>query len=129
MHPVVQACEIGERRQVFANGALSCAAKRIEQAYLHIRERRQAAKHRVATCRVKVVHQQPHPHAAQCRVTQVAHQQAAGAIVLDQVVLDVERVAGPADKLDPGIERVETIRQKPKPRQRRFGAGVLRDPD
>jgi hypothetical protein len=65
-------------------------SKRIEQAYLHVRERRQTAKHRVATCRVTVIHQQPHSHAAQCGVTQVTHQQAAGAIVLDQVVLNVE---------------------------------------
>ena len=129
MHPVIQPSEIGERRNVFAGGALSRAAKRIEQAYLHVREGRQAAKHRVTTCRVKVVHQQPHSHAAQCGVTQIAHQQATRAIVLNQVILDVERVAGPAGKLDPGIERVETIRQKAKTRQCRRRAGVVRDPD
>ena len=66
MHPVIEPPEIADRRDVFAGDALSCAAKRIEQAYLHVRERRQAAKHRVAACRVKVVHQQPHSHAAQC---------------------------------------------------------------
>ena len=129
VHPVIEPSEIADRRGVFAGDALSCAAKRIEQAYLDVRKRRQSAKHRVAACRVKVVHQQPHPHAAQCGVAQVAHQQAAGAIVLNQVVLDVERVASPAGKLDPGVERIETKRHEPKPRQCRRGAGVLCDPD
>ena len=90
MHPVIEPPEIGNRCNVSANDALSCAAKRIEQAYFHVRERRQAAKHRVAACRVKVVHQQPNSHAAQCGVTQVAHQEAARAIVLNQIILDVE---------------------------------------
>ena len=95
VHPVIEPCEIADRRDVFAGDALSCAAKRIEQAYLDVRKRRESAKHRIATCRVKVVHQQSHSHAAQCGVTQVAHQQAAGAIVLNQIVLDVERVREP----------------------------------
>ena len=79
----------------------SRAAKRIEQPHLHVRERGQATKHRVAARRVEVVHQQPHAYAARRRVAQLAHQQAARAIVLNQVILDVERVAGSAGKLDP----------------------------
>src|SRR5260221_7102372 len=90
MHPVIESSKIGDRRKVFTGDALSCAAERVEQTHLHVREGCQAAKHRVAACRVKVVHQQPHSHAAQRGVTQVAHQQAAGTIVLNQVVLDVE---------------------------------------
>ena len=129
VHPVVEPPEFPKRRRVSTRHALARTAKRIEEAHLDVGKGRQPAKHRVSAHGVQIVDQQPHAHAAQRRVAQVAHQEATGAIVLDQVVLDVERVAGPADKLDPGIERVETIRQKPKPRQRRFGAGVLRDPD
>ena len=108
VHPVIEPPEIGDRRSVFADDALSRAAKWVEQAHLDVRERRQAAKHRVPAHGVEIVHQQTHSHAAQRGIAQVAHEQPASAIVLDQVVLDVEGVARPAGQLDPGIERVET---------------------
>ena len=129
VHAMIEPAELANRRGVFAGNALPGAAERIEQADLDVRKRRQPAEHRIAADRVKVVHQQTHAHAAQCGVSQIAHQQAAGAVVLNQVVLDVERVPCPARKLDPRVERVDAERHQSKSRQLRRRARVPRDPD
>src|SRR6185369_5873594 len=48
VHPVIEPPDVEQRRDVFAGNALARATERVEQAYLHVRVRGQAAKHRVA---------------------------------------------------------------------------------
>ena len=105
VHPVIEALERRERRDVLRGDALPPAAERIEKTHLHVLEGREAAKHLVAADRVEVIHEQTHAHAAQGRVAQAAHEQPPGSIVGDEVVLDIERVHGTARKLDSGVER------------------------
>jgi len=106
VHPVVEPSEDGDRREILGRDALSRTPKRVEQAYLHVRERRLVAKHRVAARRIEIVHEQPHPHAAQRGATQVAHRQPAGSIVLRATAGPTNRKlvaasGGPFDPLHP----------------------------
>ena len=55
------------------------------------------------------------------RARQAAEQQASGGVVVEHVVLQVQRVPGAVDQLQPGIQRVHAQRQQPKARQRRGG--------
>ena len=129
VHAMIHTPEVGERSDILARYALSGAAKRIEEAHLDIRERRQALKHRIRACGVEVVDQQPHAHPAKRGVTQASHEQPSAAIVLDEVVLDVERGLRPPDQLDARIQRVQTERHEPEAGQRRLAHGRGGDPD
>ena len=73
----------------------------------------------IAADRVQIVDDQPHPHAAHCGVAQVAQQQVPGLVVVDLVVLDVERVRRPLGELDARVERI---------RRRAASAGIPTGP-
>ncbi len=79
---------------------------------------------RIAADRVEVVDEQAHAHAAHRGVAHVAQQQVTGLVVLDQVVLDVERVRRALGELDPRVERVEPSGISRKPGQARSPGGV-----
>ena len=104
VHSAIETLEGDERRHELGGDALPAAAERIEHAHFHVPERSEAAKHLIAAGRVKVIDEQAHAHAAQRRVAEVPHEQAPGAIVCNEVVLDVERVHRAARKLDPCVE-------------------------
>ena len=113
---MVEPAEIGERGCVFVEKALPAAAERIEQPHLDVRECGQADEQRIAARRIEVVDEQPHAHAAQRGVTHVAQQESAGGVVLDQVILKIERVLRPARELDPRVQRVDAYRHQPESR-------------
>ena len=110
-----------------ACNALARTAERIEEPYLDVGECRQPTKHGVPTHGVEIIDQQSDSHAAQRRVAEVAHQQASRTVVLDQIVLNVERVTGSAHQLDSGVERVVAARHQPKTAETRPGRGVVGD--
>src|ERR1019366_4745912 len=74
---------------------------------------------------VPVVDEQPNAHAAPGGSGQFAHELQADAVVLQLVILDVERALGAADQGDPGIEREVAGRQQPKARPARPGSVSL----
>ena len=113
VHAVVEPAEVEDRRRVAAaDAAAAVAAERIEEAHLDVRERRQAAQQRVGVGRVEVVDEEADAHAAQARVAQRGHEEAPGRVVLEHVVLDVERGRRALRELDPGVERVGAERQQ-----------------
>ena len=77
VHAMVEPPEVGERGDKPGRQALPRAAKRIEQAHLDVRKRRQTRKHRVGARGVEIVDEQPHAHAAQRGVAQASHEQPA----------------------------------------------------
>ena len=106
VHAVVEAAEVEERRRVAAGDAFRAgAAERIEQAHLDVRERRQAAQQRVRLGGVEVVDEQAQAHATHRGVAQRRHQQPPGRVVLELVVLHVERDARPLRQLQARVER------------------------
>ena len=104
VHSAIETLKVDERCHELGGDALPTAAEWIEHAHFHVRERSEAAKHLIAAGRVEVIYEQAHAHAAQRRVAEVPHEQAPGAIVCNEVVLDVERVHRAARKLDPCVE-------------------------
>jgi len=76
----------------------------------------------------EVVHQQPHAHAAQRRVAQRAQEVAAGRVVLDVVVLHVERALRPARQFEARAQREVAGGHQAKAAQLRIRRGGLRDP-
>ena len=100
-----------------ASRLAAAAAERIEEAHLDVRERGEPDEKLIAARRIEVVDQQPHAHAAQRGVAQVAQQQAPGLVVVDVVVLKVQRVLRPARELDPRVERIEAVGHQPEPRE------------
>jgi hypothetical protein len=128
MHPVVEPAEVEYRRDVFhGDAAAAGTAERVEQMHLDVRERGQAAQQLVGVHRVEVVDQQPHPHAADRGVAQGGHQEPAGGVVLELVVLHVERHRRPLRQLHPRVEGEGAERQHPHPRLALAGRGDLGD--
>ena len=97
---MVEPSEVRQRGGESARDALPRATERVEQAHLDVGKRRQALKDRIRARGVEIVDQEPHPDAAQRSVAKAPHEQPAGAVVLDQIVLNVERGLRPADQLD-----------------------------
>ena len=107
--------------------ALPRAAKRIEQPHLDVRKRCQTCKQRIGARRIQIVDEQPHPHTAQRGIPKAAHEQPAAAIVLNQVVLNVERRSRPLDELDSRVERIQAERHEPEPARRWLRDGFACD--
>lgn len=101
---------------------------RVEQAQLEIRRRREAQQQLVFARGVQVVDQQADAHAAQRGVTKSAQKAAAGGVVDDLVVLDVQRDFGAAHELQARGKRVVARRQKAKAGQFDFGPCGEGDP-
>jgi hypothetical protein len=117
VHAVVEPPDVAERCHKPARNALPRAAERVEQPHLDMLERREAREHRIGTGRVEIVDEQPHAHPAQRGIAQAAHEKTPGAIVLDQVVLHVERRPRAPDELDARVERVGPERHEPESAQ------------
>ena len=128
VHPMVEAAEIGERVDVLVEQAVAAAAERVEQPDLDVRKRREPDEQRITAGRVEVVDDEPHPNTAPRRIAQVAQQQTARLVVLDEVVLDVERLGGPLRQRHARVERIDAERHQPEPGELRFGERGLRDP-
>jgi hypothetical protein len=113
VHAVVQPPEVEDRRRVAAAGTgRAVAAEGIEEAHLDVRERRQPAQQRVGVRGVEVVDEQADANAALARVAQRRQQQPAGRVVLELVVLDVERRRRALRKLQSRVERIRAERQQ-----------------
>jgi hypothetical protein len=83
----------------------------------------------LALHRVQVVHQHAHLHAARRRLAQGAQQQAAHGVVLELVVLHLQRALRPLGELDARVQRVHAQRHQPEARMlvgRRGGRDDLR---
>ena len=76
--------------------------------------RRQTEQQRIGASGVQIVNQQAHAHAALGGIAQCAQQVAAGRVVVDHVVLHVERHLRTADQLDTCRQRLRRPRQQPK---------------
>ncbi len=81
------------------------ARERVEQPDLQVRRGVQRQQQRIFAGGVQIVEQQAHAHAAQRRVAQRAQQVAAGAVVVDLVVLHVERALGALHQFQPRLQR------------------------
>ena len=127
VHPVVEAPNIGQGCSISARNTLPRATERVEQAHLDVGKRRQALKHRIRARGVEIVDQEPHPDAALRSVAKAPHEQPAGTIVLDQIVLNVERGLRPADQLDSRVQCIGTERHEPECAQGRVGSGFPGD--
>ena len=106
VHTPVHAVEVVDvvgkaRQQVLPPGR-----KGVEQPDLDIGVGVQRQQQRVFASGVQVVEDQAHAHAAQRGVAQRAQQVAAGLVVVDLVVLDVERAFGAARQFQPRLQRV-----------------------
>ena len=125
VHAVVEPAHVTERGDELRHRAPACAAEWIEQAHFDIRKRRQATDQSVG--RIEIVDQQAHVHAAQRGIAQAAHDETAAAVVGDQVILDIERVACAIDELHPRVERVEAVGHQAKARLRVHRPGCVGD--
>jgi hypothetical protein len=92
--------------------------QRVEQPHLHVRKRRERAEQLVFAGGVEVVHQQAHAHAARGGLAQLLQEQQADVVVLDQVVLHVERLLGVPRERDARVEGEGGLGQQPETRQR-----------
>ena len=130
VHAVVEPAEVEDRRRVAAaDAARAVAAERVEEAHLDVGERRQAAQQRIRMGRVEVVDEEADADAAHARVAQGLHQQAPGRVVLEHVVLHVERRRRALRELDPRVERVGAERQQANAGLLGRGRRDLRDLD
>jgi hypothetical protein len=130
VHAVVEPGEVRQRRDVLGQQAVAPAAERIEEADFDVGKRREPDEELVAADGIQIVDDEAHAHAADRGVAHVAQQQVAGLVVVDLVVLDVERARGALGELDPGVERVEPGGHQPKPGQAlvAWGCRGLREP-
>ena len=127
VHPVVEALEVEQRRGELGQEPAAPAAERVEQPHLDVRERGEPDEQRVAAGRVEIVDEQAHAHAALRGVAHIAQQQVPGLVVVDMVVLQVERPRGAPGEFDPRVERIRAQWQQPEAGQSGFGQRRLRD--
>src|SRR5206468_5495910 len=90
VHAMIETAKFDERSSVLPCETVTPATERIEQPNLDVGERGQPSKQRVAASGVEIVDQEANPNPTQRRIAQVAHQQAAGLVVLYEIVLEVE---------------------------------------
>ena len=127
VHAPVQAREAEQRRDQLGGKAPAPCRERIEHAELELRRGRQRQQQGVLAGRVQVVEQQANPHAATRSIAQGTQEGAAGVVVDDLVVLDIERTLRPADQLEPRVEREIAAGKKAKPSQCGVGRRRLGD--
>lgn len=80
------------------------AQQGIEQPYFDVRRGCQRQQQLIRARGVEVIDQQPHADSALRRLFEGAQEQPARAVVLDHVVLHIERVLGTTGKFQPRIQ-------------------------
>ena len=128
VHPMVDPAEIEQRSRDPGADALEADHERVEQADLDVRMRRQAEQQRIVAAGVEVVEQQADAHAARRGIAQRPQQHPAGAVVVEHVVLEVERSLGAGHEREPGGERLLRPGDQAKAAQRRVLRGGEGDP-
>ncbi len=100
--------------------------QRIEQAHLDVRQGREGAEQLVLAGGVEIVDEQAHANAASGGIGERAQEAQADAVLLQLVVLDVERALGATRQRQARIEGEVAGRQEAKARFARAGAGEAR---
>ncbi len=114
VHAVVDSIDVAERTDESARQRFAQAAEGVEQPHFDVRRFGQCAQHRVGLRGEQVVDQQAHAHAALAGVAQQTQQQAPGGVVVDDVVLQVQTVAGAPNQLQARVQRIGAQRQQPE---------------
>jgi len=94
VHAPIDAIEVEQRAQQSGGQLSSAHGKRIEQPHLDVVVGGKREQQLVITGGIQVVDQQAHAHAALCRIAQLAQEVAPGRVVLDLVILNVQRPFG-----------------------------------
>ena len=108
MHAAVEAGKVGE----VAKGAEFAVGERVEQADFDVFFRIERSEGVVHAARIVVVEQQAHAHAATGGLLQHLEQHFAGHVVVPDIVGDVERMVGVADKDGAGDKGVVRVGQQ-----------------
>jgi len=128
VHAAVEASEVEERPGEAGSQSISSRRKWIEQPQFEVGRRRQAEQQRVLAGGGEVVDEQAHSHAAQCGVAQRAKKKAAGRVVVDLVVLNVEATLSAACQVDPRGQRVVATGHEAKAGEIAIGLSGKRHP-
>jgi len=104
VHAVVDAAELVQREEHAGEEAGAAHRQRIEETDLDVGVRGQRREQLVFTGGIEVVDQQADTHAARRRIAQLAQEAQAGAVLLDLVVLGIDRALGTAHDRQPCIE-------------------------
>ncbi|MPM48359.1 hypothetical protein SDC9_95083 [bioreactor metagenome] len=92
VHALLRTLKIRGRMPHAAERTLAISRQRIEHAHLHIRHERHVHHQRIAPRAMKVVQQNPHPHATPRRLCNGAHQPLRARIRMDRVILQIQRL-------------------------------------
>ena len=114
---MVDAIELVQREQHPRREPARARRQGVEHSDLDVRVRGQPGEQFVFTARVEVVHEQSHPHAAHGGVTQFTQELPADVVVLDHVVLRVNRLLRAPRQRHARVERSLAVGQQAKPRE------------
>jgi hypothetical protein len=112
VHPVIDAANVGCRREKASPRRESSARKRIEYPDFDIRVFAQMQEPPIFTHRIEIIHQNAHPHAAIRGQAHMIQQDPRGIVLVDDVVLNVERALGMVRERDEIGERLFARRQE-----------------
>ena len=117
VHAVIDAANVARRGDEPGPGRESAAGKRIEHPDLDVRVFAQMQEAPVFARRIEIIDQDAHPHAAVRRQAHMMQQQPRGIVLLNDVVLDVERAFGMVGERDEIGQGLLARRQQADARQ------------
>ena len=100
-----------------APGRGAAAGKRIEHPHFDVGVLAQVHEPPVLARRIEIIDQHPHAHTAVRGQTHMLQQEPRGLVLMDDVVLDVERAFGVVRERDQAGQRLLAGRQQPDTRQ------------
>src|SRR6185295_4273085 len=114
VHAAVDARELVRREGHPRREAAAARRQRVEEPDLEPGQRGKRGEERVLARRVEVVDENADAHAARRGGDEGGEELTAGAVVGDQVVLDVDRALGAADQREAGFERIVGVGKEAK---------------
>jgi hypothetical protein len=129
VHAMVDSRNIRDRGEDAAPDGGPTAGKGIEDPHLDVGVMAEMQEAPVLAGRIEVIHQHPHAYPPVRSLAHVLEQGARGFVLMDDVVLDVERAFGVVGERDQAVERLFAGRQQSDARQVPVAAVLARADD
>ena len=112
VHAPVEAMPFDEELAGLGECGPIAETERVEQAHLDVRMRVERVEHAVLSADVEIVEQDAHAHAAIRSREDALRDEPAGRVVVEDVVLQVERMRGVVDQHDAAHQRIGVAEQR-----------------
>ena len=116
VHAMLQPRKILQRRQRTQLAHAAPRRQRIEQPHLHIRHKRQLQHLRILALGMQIIQQDAHPHPARRRLANCRQQYAGPRIVVNGVILQIQRARRLPGQGEPARKSTVSRIQQQKPR-------------